>query len=133
MPAPIPPRPKGRGFSEVMMNSILLVDDEAVVCTEFARTLESLRFEAEQRTRGSDPKYRAVDPHQAEPMKIAGYGMPRQSEPLDDLTNADNRLAVESICRMTYDQHQHWKKLQQSHHAKRERKPRIRRLLKYLQ
>jgi DNA-binding response OmpR family regulator len=29
------------------MNSILVVDDEAVICAEFARTLESLGFKAE--------------------------------------------------------------------------------------
>jgi DNA-binding response OmpR family regulator len=29
------------------MNSILLVDDETVICAEFARTLESLGFEVE--------------------------------------------------------------------------------------
>ena len=29
------------------MNSILLVDDETVICTEFARTLEGLGFEVE--------------------------------------------------------------------------------------
>jgi DNA-binding response OmpR family regulator len=29
------------------MNSILLVDDEAVICAEFARTLEGLGFEVE--------------------------------------------------------------------------------------